>query len=139
MGLMKLDWLGLSCHLQICWLHVFAVDFNCQLLRKDISIPQHVLFVLNMQCAGFLYIRVYKCTHAAPLLFQSRAARTYISHDSQRQLRVCSFFKVCEQGRVSVCAYRAKRYSFPDHGLQVMYCWTKVAVYCTTDRFCSSS
>ena len=30
-------------------------------------------------------------------------------------------------------------YSFPDHGLQVMYCWTKVAVYFTVDRVCSIS
>ena len=34
---------------------VFAVDVNCQLLRKDTGIPQYVLFVLSMQCLGVLY------------------------------------------------------------------------------------
>ena len=34
---------------------VFAVDVNCQLLRKDTGVPQYVLFVLSMQCLGFLY------------------------------------------------------------------------------------
>ena len=29
---------------------VFAVDVNCQLLRKDREIPQYVLFVLSMPC-----------------------------------------------------------------------------------------
>ena len=35
-------------------LAVFAVDVNCQLLRKDTRIPQCVLFVLSMQCLVFL-------------------------------------------------------------------------------------
>ena len=30
-------------------------------------------------------------------------------------------------------------YSFPDYGLQVMHCWTKVAVYFTVDGVCSIS
>ena len=63
---------------------VFAVDVNCQLLRKDTGIPQYVRFVLSMQCVGFLYTY----TLAALLLSQSRAVRTYGSHDFQRQLRV---------------------------------------------------
>ena len=46
---------------------VFAVDVNCQLLMKDTGIPQYVLFVLSMQCLGFLYT----CTHAGPLLSQT--------------------------------------------------------------------
>ena len=29
---------------------VFAVDVNCQVLRKDTEIPQYVLFVLSMPC-----------------------------------------------------------------------------------------
>ena len=65
-------------------LAVIAVDVNCQPPRKDTGIPQYSMFVLSMQCLGFLYIY----THAAPLLFQSRAVRTYGSHDSRRQLRV---------------------------------------------------
>ena len=36
-------------------LAVFAVGVNCQLLRKGTGIPQYVLFVLSMQCLGFLY------------------------------------------------------------------------------------
>ena len=36
-------------------LAVFAADVNCQLLRKDTRIPQYVLFLLSMQCLGFLY------------------------------------------------------------------------------------
>ena len=62
---------------------VFAVDANCQLLRKDTGVPQYVLFVLSIQCFGFLYT----CTHAALLLSQSRAERTYGSHDFQRFLQ----------------------------------------------------
>ena len=45
-------------------LAVFDVDVNCQLLRKDTRIPQYVLFLLSMQCLGFLYTY----TLAAPLL-----------------------------------------------------------------------
>ena len=29
---------------------VFAVDVNCQVLRKDTEIPQYALFVLSMPC-----------------------------------------------------------------------------------------
>ena len=76
---MGLDWIVMSLTELSA---VFGVDVNCQLLRKDTGIPQYVLFVLSMQCHGFLYT----CTHAAPLLSQSRAVRTYGSHDSQRQL-----------------------------------------------------
>ena len=65
-------------------LAVFAVDVNCQPLRNDTSIPQYGLFVLSMQCLGFLYT----CTQDAPLLSQSRAVRMYGSHDSQGQLHV---------------------------------------------------
>ena len=53
---------------------VFGVDVNCQLLRKDKGISQNVLFLLSMQCVGFLYT----CTHAAPLLSQLRVVRMYI-------------------------------------------------------------
>ena len=60
---------------------VFAVDVNCQLLRKDTGVLQYVLFVLSMQCLGFLYI----CTNAALLLSQLRAVRMYGGHDSQGQ------------------------------------------------------
>ena len=42
-------------------LAVFAVDVNCQLLRKETGILQYVLFVLSVQCVGF----IYTCTHAA--------------------------------------------------------------------------
>ena len=34
---------------------VFAVDVNCHSLRKDTGVPQYGLFVLIMQCVGFLY------------------------------------------------------------------------------------
>ena len=34
---------------------MFAVDVSCQNLRKDTGIPQYGLFVLSMQCLGFLY------------------------------------------------------------------------------------
>ena len=63
-------------------LAVFIVDVNCHLLRKDTGIPQYVMFVLSIQCLGFLYA----CTPAAPLLSQSRAVKMYGSHDSQGQL-----------------------------------------------------
>ena len=59
---------------------VFAVDVNCQLLRKDTGIPQYVLFVPRMQCLGSL--NTY--TLAALLLSQSRAERTYGRHDFQK-------------------------------------------------------
>ena len=36
-------------------LAVFAVDVNCQNLRKDAGMPQYVLFVLSMQCLALLY------------------------------------------------------------------------------------
>ena len=36
-------------------LSVIAVDVNCHLHRKDTGKPQYALFVLNMQCLGFLY------------------------------------------------------------------------------------
>ena len=35
--------------------NVFAIDVNCQRLMKDTGIPQYALFVLSMQCLGFLY------------------------------------------------------------------------------------
>ena len=34
---------------------MFAIDVNCQRLMKDTDIPQYALFVLSMQCLGFLY------------------------------------------------------------------------------------
>ena len=54
-------------------LAVFAVYVNCLLLRKDTGVPQYGLFVLSMQCLGFLYT----CTRVDPLLSQSRAERMY--------------------------------------------------------------
>ena len=36
-------------------LAVFAVDVNCQPLMKDTGVLQYILFVLSMQCLGFLY------------------------------------------------------------------------------------
>ena len=44
-------------------LAVFGVDANCQLLRKVTGVPQYGLFVLSMQCHGFLYAS----THASPM------------------------------------------------------------------------
>ena len=64
---------GLDCPSPAELSAVFAVDVNCQLLRKVTGVPQYVLFVLSMRCLGFLYT----CTHAAPLLSQSRTERMY--------------------------------------------------------------
>ena len=79
MSLTGLDWIIMSLAKLLA---VFSVDINCQLLRKDTGIPQYVLFVLSIHCLGFLYTGA----HAASLLSQSRAVRTYGSHDSQGQL-----------------------------------------------------
>ena len=42
---MELEWTLMSLAELVV---VFAVDDNCQLLRKDTGIPQHVLFVLSL-------------------------------------------------------------------------------------------
>ena len=48
-------------------LAVFAVNVNCQLLKKDTGIPQYVLFMLSMQCFG-ICTQAHMLPHCCPNL-----------------------------------------------------------------------
>ena len=73
---------------------MFAVDVNCQLLRKDTGIPQYGLFLV--------------CTHASPIqCLLNQELRKCMAAMILRGSCVSEvFFRVHEQGTVSACTCR---------------------------------
>ena len=94
------DWIGLSCYLQSWWL--------CLLYMLTDNILGKTQVYLSMFCLCWTCSVLVSCTHAhmLPYCCPNRELREHMAAMIFR-----GFFRLCEQGRVSVCAYRV--YAWP--------------------------